>query len=470
MAISLEAKRKQFFEQGSTFAPAKREDIVGIDAILDRLDPIVTWLNKSEFLQGTRLQPGILFEGYPGTGKTLCSRYIATATNARFINVREWPTAQDNIQTGDVRALFEMAREFYASDKRPIIIFWDEFEAHARERMSVSSRDGGIVSQLTAELDGVNGKCPGVLFIGCTNYKDNIDNALLRAGRMGIHINFIAPDRAGKQELLKHYLSTYNCADDLDYESASFFFEDMDTAAFIEEAVNKVWLAAKIESLKDDSDAVITNKLLCDVFLENLLGAPAPFLEVRDETAFHIAVHELGHALIARELDVPVRVVTIRAGEKSLGRTFTSTINEKIRTLKDSQSMIRIALGSVYAERLLELPNLMNSTSDIYKANDIAHRLTGTMGVKSTPGSPEHLDYFSYDLKNRSISGGISEGVKTMFDRRQMEIILDAEMFVQRVFIQLGAEKVHALAEKLVQDRTWTGKEFENIANQVISG
>lgn len=468
MAQSLEDKRNKFFEKGSRFAPAHREDIVGIDAILERLDPIITWLNRSEALQGTRLQPGILFEGYPGTGKTLCSRYIATATNARFINVREWPLSGDYINAADVSALFNLARQSYEKDRRPIVIFWDEFEAHARERIALSTRDSSIVSQLTAELDGVNGKCPGVLFIGCTNYKDNIDHALLRAGRMGIHINFIAPDRDGKQKLLRHYLSYYNCSDDIDYESASFFFEDGDTAAFIEEAANKVWLAARIESLKNDEDAVITNKLLCDVFLENLLGPPAPFLEVKDDVAFHVAVHELGHALIARELGIPVRVLTIRAGEKSLGRTFTASVNEKIRTVKDSVSMIRIFLGSIYAERALGLPNLLNSNNDIYRANELAHKLTGSMGVKATAGSPEHMDYFSYDLKNRSVSGGMSEGTKVMFDRRQAEIIIDAETFVQRVMIQVGGDSIKQLADRLVEDKIWTGKEFDRIAGEVL--
>lgn len=466
--MSLDDDRKVFFEKGSSFAPAYRDTIVGIDAILERLDPIITWMKKSNELKGTRLQPGILFEGNPGTGKTLCSRYIATSTGARFINVREWPLAAEYITGGDIKSLFELSRETYKNDGRPIIIFWDEFESHARERSALSVRDSSVVAQLTAELDGVHGKCPGVLFIGCTNYADNIDAALLRAGRMGIHINFIAPDREGKQELLRHYLSHFNCADDIDYESASFFFEDTDTAAFIEEAANRVWLAAMIESLKNEDDAIITNKLVSDVFLENLLGPPSPFLQVKDETAFQIAVHEIGHALIARELGIPVRVITIRAGEKYLGRTFTSTVSEKIRTVKDCIAMVRIFLGSIYAERLLDLPNLINSQSDIYKANEISHQLTGTMGYRATPGSAEHLDYFSYDLKNRSMNGGMSDGVKMLFDRRNTESILEAETYVQRVLIGIGRNNVEQLANRLVEDKIWTGREFESIAKSII--
>ena len=465
----IQGKRNKFFEKGSSFAPAHREDIVGIDPILERLDPIVTWLNKSDSLEGTRLQPGLLFDGNPGTGKTLCSRYLATMTNARFVNVREWPTEGDGVQATDVKALFDMARSFYNKDAKPIIIFWDEFESYARERIGLSARDSGIVSQLTAELDGINGKAPGVLFIGCTNYKENIDRALLRAGRMGIHINFIAPDRPGKQTLLKHYLSKFNTANDIDYEAVSYFFEDHDTAAFIEEAVNKAWLHAKIVSLKNDTDAIITNNLLADVFLENLLGPPAPFLQVQDETEFHVAVHEIGHALIARLLDIPVRVITVRAGERSLGRTFTSTVNEKIRTVKDCESMVKILLGSIYAERLVGLPNLINSTNDIYRANELAHKLTGTMGVKAPPGSVEHLDFFSYDLKTRSAQG-MSDGVKMLFDRRQMEIIQDSEVKVQRMLLQIGKDKVEELARRLSQDKVWTGKEFDRIASEILDG
>lgn len=469
MQVTLADKRTKFFEKGSKYAPAYREDIIGIDAILDRLDPIITWLGNSEKLTGTRLQPGLLFEGNPGTGKTLCSRYIATMTNARFVNVRDWPYENEVVRASDIKALFEMSREFYDNDKKPIVLFWDEFEAYARERMSTGPRDAGIVSELTAQLDGITGKAPGVLFIGCTNYKEAIDQALLRAGRMGIHINFIAPDREGKQKLLQHYLSMFVTAEDIDYEAASYFFEDGDTAAFIEEAVNKAWLAARTLSLKNDKDAIITNKLLAEVFLENLLGAPQPFLQVRDETEFQIAVHELGHALIARKLEIPVRVVTVLAGEKYLGRTFTSTVNEKIRTVKDCESMVKIFLGSIYAERLVGLPNLINSTSDIYRANELAHKLTGTMGVKAPPGSPEHIDFFSYDMKSRSAQG-ISEGVKILFDRRMMELVQDSETKVQRMLIEIGKENIEKLARMLAQDKIWTGKEFDRIANEVLGG
>lgn len=77
-------------------------------------------------------------------------------------------------------AVFERARS-----ATPCVIFFDELDSLAPNR-GKSGDSGGVmdrvVSQLLAELDGLNKSCD-VFVIGATNRPDLLDSALLRPGR-----------------------------------------------------------------------------------------------------------------------------------------------------------------------------------------------------------------------------------------------------------------------------------------------
>ena len=63
-----------------------------------------------------------------------------------------------------------------------------------------------VVNQLLAKLDGVE-QLNNVLLIGMTNRKDMIDDALLRPGRLEVHMEISLPDEHGRQQILKIHTS-----------------------------------------------------------------------------------------------------------------------------------------------------------------------------------------------------------------------------------------------------------------------
>jgi vesicle-fusing ATPase len=81
------------------------------------------------------------------------------------------------------------------------VIIFDEFDAIARQRGSSDSSIGdSLVNQLLTLIDGVDSP-KNILIIGMTNRKDLIDDALLRSGRLEVHVEVNLPDEKGREEI-----------------------------------------------------------------------------------------------------------------------------------------------------------------------------------------------------------------------------------------------------------------------------
>ena len=58
-----------------------------------------------------------------------------------------------------------------------------------------------VVNQLLTKMDGIKQR-NNILIIALTNRKDLLDPALLRPGRLEVHIEIPVPDRKGREEIL----------------------------------------------------------------------------------------------------------------------------------------------------------------------------------------------------------------------------------------------------------------------------
>lgn len=154
---------------------------------------------------------GILLHGPPGTGKTLMARTISRMLNCRDPKIVSGPELFNKYvgeTEANIRKLFSDAeKEFLdnGDDSELHIIVIDEIEALCGKRGSHSdgTRVGdNAVDQLLAKIDGIN-SLNNVLIIGMTNRKDMIDEAILRPGRIELHIEVGLPDEEGRLQILK---------------------------------------------------------------------------------------------------------------------------------------------------------------------------------------------------------------------------------------------------------------------------
>jgi vesicle-fusing ATPase len=153
---------------------------------------------------------GMLLYGPPGCGKTLIARQIGKVLNAREPKIVNGPEILDKFVGGSeqkIRDLFEDAEKEQkaegANSMLHIIIF-DEFDAICKARGSSNDSSGvsdSIVNQLLSKIDGVD-SINNVLIIGMTNRKDMIDDAVLRPGRLEVHVEIGLPDEAGRVQIL----------------------------------------------------------------------------------------------------------------------------------------------------------------------------------------------------------------------------------------------------------------------------
>ncbi|ACI65101.1 predicted protein, partial [Phaeodactylum tricornutum CCAP 1055/1] len=154
------------------------------------------------------LQPvrGLLLYGPPGCGKTQLAREISTLLDARPSKIVAAPELLDRWVGGSERLIRELFVDAEVDGLHVVVI--DECDAVFRRRAS-SNTDGtsemtraSAVNQILSKLDGVH-ELGNVLLIGMTNRKEMLDPALLRPGRLEVHVEIPLPDREGRREILK---------------------------------------------------------------------------------------------------------------------------------------------------------------------------------------------------------------------------------------------------------------------------
>ena len=167
--------------------------VANLTDVKQRLTEAVIWqMRDPDRFTRLGIEPprGLLLYGPPGTGKTYVIRALAHESGAAFFPIKgaelldKWVGESERA----VREVFARARAV-----APAILFFDEIDALAPIRgNSNNSVTDSVVAALLTEMDGVSDR-GDVFVIGATNRRDLIDPALLRPGRLEVHVHLGLP-------------------------------------------------------------------------------------------------------------------------------------------------------------------------------------------------------------------------------------------------------------------------------------
>jgi SpoVK/Ycf46/Vps4 family AAA+-type ATPase len=228
------------------------ERVGGMAAVVQRLREAAEYpLTRAEEYKRFGLAPprGILLYGPPGCSKTTLVRALAGAVSASFFALSGAEVFSPWVGDAEscVRKVFARARA-----ASPSILFLDEVDAMVGSR-GIGGAGGqgtsvGVLATLLTEMDGV-AAAGGVLVVAATNRKEVLDPALLRPGRLEVHIHVPLPDAKGREEILAVHTAKAELADDVDLAALA---SDASTGGWSGAALEGLAREAAMEALRED--------------------------------------------------------------------------------------------------------------------------------------------------------------------------------------------------------------------------
>jgi len=371
------------------------EDIGGYAEVKDRLQGEILRvlraardMSEEARVRAEKLIPkGVIFEGPPGTGKTMFAQALANALDATVSIVRGPELKRSMVGETEerIRQVFDEARK-----NAPSVIVFDELDSIAAAREGAG---GGmahsVVNQLLTEMGGLTGR--GLVFVvATTNFAKSLDRALKRPGRFEYIVNVPYPDEAARREILEIYNRKYELGLDPPTVAHLVFRTDnwVDPEAGIRfsgdhiEAICRGIARRKLmdpawQSSKENLDAVVAQRT-------------KKALEISPEEELVIAAHEAGHAIVSLHVAGcrPIRRISIASEyDGSLGYVLHEEMpNKYVHNQQEILAEICCLMGGRMAEQKLLGKIATGGANDIEKATLMATHLVAGFGMDGEVG------------------------------------------------------------------------------------
>jgi len=392
-------------EGGITFDIPKIsfDDIHGNVEPLKRLKEIANLLKNPQALKhfDAKLPKGMLLYGRPGTGKTMLAKAFANYADLPFIET----TANDLIDFANKD--YSMMKKLFtrAKDYAPSIIFIDEIDTFGNREDNNSSPINELLTQINDLSNEVD---ESVFIIAATNYKDRIDDAILRAGRIELHVEIPTLDRVGREAFMSQVLKR-PCSKNIKVNELVTYTAGM-TGAQLEKIINE----SSLYAIRHNHKTLTQESIIEQINIEKY-GKRITSKSVEEELA-EVAFHEAGHAVIAKLLMPKIKIeqVTITPRENALGFvSFNLEGSSSNMSKKDIESQVCIAL----AGRIAQMKKFSEEALDTGAVSDLDTATQNVYKMISYYGMDEEFGYINY----KSVE--LSQTQKNLIDKKVIEIL-----------------------------------------------
>ncbi len=438
------------------------KDVAGLEEEKEELEEIVDYLRgpKRYISQGARIPKGVLLVGPPGTGKTYLSKATAGEAGVPFFTISGSDFVEMFVGVGAsrVRELFKEAKAH-----APCIIFIDEIDAVGRRRGA--GMGGGhdereqTLNQLLVEMDGFD-EHAGIIILAATNRPDILDPALLRPGRFDRQVVIDIPDIKGREAIFNVHAKNKNLADDVDMHVLARRTPGF-TPADIENMLNE----AALLSIRRRKNAIGMAEVE-EAITKVIAGPQKKSRVVSEKDRWLTAVHEAGHAVVARTLPDadPVHQITIVPRGRAGGFTMTLPKEEVSYVTKSRmEAMIVELLGGRVAEQVILGEISTGASNDIQRVTSIARDMVTKYGFSESLGTINYSSsqelFLGRDFGSKQ---EYSEDTAKQIDIEVKKIVHTAyEMTVN--IIKEYKDTLLEIANALMELETINGDQFEKL-------
>jgi ATP-dependent Zn protease len=262
------------------------------------------------------------------------------------------------------------------------VLFIDEIDV-------VGSREhkgyGVIINQLLTEIDGFSTELTAPVFIiAATNRPQDLDPALVRAGRIDIHIHVPTLDREARSFFIKRYFELPHDGS-LEEETLLSLTSGM-SGAELEQTRREVVL----EMIRQDLTA-INQQMLMEFINQRKYGHRATVQRTLDDLT-STAYHEAGHAVVSRILNPETIIEQISITSRGNMAGFVAFVSDAQRNKRLTAQEVLEEMAVLLAGRCAEVIQFgqdhicAGASSDLAKASTWAFEAISVFGLDAEIG------------------------------------------------------------------------------------
>lgn len=441
-------------------------DVAGAEEEKEEMMELVSFLKnpKRYSMLGARIPKGVLMVGPPGTGKTYLAKAVAGEAGVPFFSISGSDFVEMYVGVGAsrVRDLFEQAKK-----NSPCIVFIDEIDAVGRHRGA--GLGGGhdereqTLNQLLVEMDGF-GMNEGVIVIAATNRPDILDPALTRPGRFDRKIVVGYPDIKAREEILKVHAKNKPLQESVNLSDVAKITSGF-TAADLENLLNEAALLAA----RDHQEAIGPQQIKEATF-RVIVGPEKRSRVMTEKDKWLTALHEVGHAIAVKLLSSTEkvdRISIIPAGGAGGYTAHRPEEDTSYMTRSQLNEEIMICLGGKAAEDLVLNEVSTGASSDLKRANTVAHNMVAKYGMS------ENIGNLVFDNDSNEVFIGKDYGhTRTYSEETAAQIDREVKTIIDHAYAQVKAvltdniDKLNRIARALLEKERIEGEEFEALMNE----